>query len=204
MLRGHAGHNSFRFLLRLLWAQSLTGPIVETFNRKQEGDQLMRDICRVLGMATVALGLSPSLAQASELEPRSFSVNFEQKFKLTTCPAEAPAGFTCLDVTGNAKSMALGTLTFERTVLFDLRKFDKLHPTCIPDETSGTLVLPGGILNFRAPGSVCLADGTASYGLIVTGGTGAYRGAAGGGRITVPPQTGPGNGRELWQVELYE
>jgi hypothetical protein len=164
----------------------------------------MRNIRRAVSMAaTIALASSSAIGQAASSEHRSFSVNFEQKFKLTTCPAAAPAGFTCLDVTGKARIAALGAMKFERTVLFDLRKFDKLHPTCIPDETSGTLVMPKGSLNFRAPGSVCLADGTATYGLIITGGTGAYQGVVGGGRITVPPQTGPGNGRELWQVELF-
>ena len=164
----------------------------------------MRNYCWALGAAAItALGFPTSMAQAAETEPRSFSANFEQKFKLITCPAAAPSGFTCLDVTGKANGTALGTLTFSRTVLFDLRKFDKLHPTCIPDETSGTLVLSKGSLNFRAPGNVCLADGSASYGLIITSGTGAYVGTVGAGRITVPPQTAPGNGRELWQVELF-
>lgn len=158
----------------------------------------------VLGTAaTIALALSPAAAPAAKSQPRSFSVNFEQKFKLTPCPAEAPDGYTCLNVTGKATTAALGTMTFERTVLFDVRKFDKQHPTCIPDETSGTMVLRNGSLNFTAPGTVCLANGTASYGLIITSGTGAYRGMVGAGRVTVPPFTSAGNGRELWQVELF-
>jgi hypothetical protein len=163
----------------------------------------MRRLFYSIALLAGALAVTPAAAQAAKSRPSSFSLDFEQKFKLAACPAEAPAGYTCLDVTGKAMNSALGSVTFERTVLFDLRRFDKQHPTCIPDETAGTLVLPGGTLKFRAPGSVCLADGTATYGLIVTGGTGAYQGAVGGGRITVPPQTGPGNGRELWQVELF-
>ena len=150
--------------------------------------------------ATIALALSPLTTQAAASPARSLSVNFEQKFALMSCPTDVPAGFTCLEVTGTAKSTALGRLRFERTVLFDLRRFDKLHPTCILDETS---ILPKGSLNFRAPGSLCLVDGSASYGLIVTGGTGAYEGALGGGRITVPPQASAGRGRELWQLELF-
>lgn len=163
----------------------------------------MRDGCRGLSTAVaIALSLPPSIADAAGPPHRLVSVNFEQKFKLVTCGAEVPAGFTCLDVTGTATSASLGKLTFQRMVVFDLRRFDKAHPTCIPDETSGTLVLSKGSLNFRAPGSVCLADGSATYALIVTGGTGAYNNAVGGGRITVPPQTAPGSGRELWQLEL--
>ena len=164
----------------------------------------MRETCRSLGsVVAIALSFLPSMAEAAGSQPHSFNVNFDQQFKLMPCRADVPAGFTCLDVTGRATSPALGELTFERMVLFDLRKFDKLHPTCIPDETSGTLVLPSGSLNFRAPGSVCLADGSATYGLIITGGTGAYKDTIGAGRITVPPQTTPGNGRELWQLELF-
>jgi hypothetical protein len=65
------------------------------------------------------------------------------------------------------------------------------------------MYLPQGTLTFRAPGSVCLADGTAAYNLIVTGGTGDYRGAMGGGRITVPPPINDTSGLELWQLELF-
>jgi hypothetical protein len=156
-----------------------------------------------LAAAIIALGLSSSMAEAARTAPRSLRIDFVQTFKRTTCPPDVPLGFTCLEVSGTARSAAWGRLTFQRTVLFDLRKFEKLHPTCIPDETSGKLLLSTGSLDFRAPGSVCLADGTATYGLIITGGTGAYKGVVGGGRITVPPQTAPGNGRELWQVELF-
>jgi hypothetical protein len=160
------------------------------------------DICWAPRVAA-AIALALSLLTAQAAASRSLNVNFEQKFALMSCPADVPAGFTCLEVTGTARSTAFGRLSFERTVLFDLRSFDKLHPSCIPDETSGTLLLPKGRLYFRAPGSVCLVDGSASYGLIVTGGTGAYEGALGGGRITVPPQASAGRGRELWQLELF-
>lgn len=164
----------------------------------------MSDFCWVARVAAaIAVALSPVTARAAAAPSRSLSVNFEQTFALMSCPGDVPAGFTCLEVTGTAKSTALGRLSFERTVLFDLRRFDKLHPTCIPDETSGTVLLPKGRLNFRAPGSVCLIDGSASYGVIITGGTGAYRGALGAGQITVPPQSSPGKGRELWQLELF-
>jgi hypothetical protein len=163
----------------------------------------MTRIRLLLKAAAIGAYALSSATALSKSDAHSFSVDFQQKFKSTACPAGAPDGFYCLYVTGKAKTSALGTLTFERTVFFDLRKFDKQHPTCIPDETSGRLVLPKGSLKFRAPGSVCMIDGTANYGLIITGGTGAYEGAVGAGRITVPPQTSAGNGRELWQVELF-
>jgi len=173
-------------------------------NAVAKGTELMKVSFQILALAvTVAINPSPSVARTANADSRSLSVNFEQRFTLVSCPGNAPPGSTCLEVTGKAESPTFGRLAFERTVLFDARKFDKLHPTCIPDETSGTLVTQDGSLNFRAPGSVCLADGTASYGLIITGGTGALRGMVGGGRITVPPEVAPGEGRELWQVELF-
>jgi hypothetical protein len=161
---------------------------------------LNRSLLRAAAISAFALSSATALSKS---DTHSFSVNFQQQFKSIACPGEAPEGFHCLDVTGKGNTSALGTLTFERIVLFDLRKFDKQHPTCIPDETSGTLVLPAGRLDCRAPGSVCLIDGSANYGFIITGGTGAYQGAVGAGRITVPPQTSAGTGRELWQVELF-
>jgi len=140
---------------------------------------------------------------AAPTRPQAIDFDFVQKFSTIHCPADAPIGYLCLNVTGNAAISAIGQASFTREVLIDIKRFDEKHPTCIPDETVGTATLPKGTITFHAPGSVCLADGTASYGLVVTGGTGAYKGAVGGGRITVPPPTSDSGGRELWHVELY-
>jgi hypothetical protein len=87
-------------------------------------------------------------------------------------------------------------------VLINTAPFDPAHPTCIPDETTGTLSLPQGTITFHAPGNVCFSDGTAAYDLIVTGGTGAFARALGGGQVFVPPPETNSTGREIWHVQL--
>ena len=53
-----------------------------------------------------------------------------------------------------------------------------------------------------APGNVCLVDGIAAYDVVITGGTGAFAGALGGGQIIVPPPETNTTGRELWRIEV--
>ena len=132
-----------------------------------------------------------------------FDVKFDQKFATVKCSTDVPAGYLCLHVSGTAAASDYAGWRFERSVAFNIKNFDDKHPTCLPDETSGTLYLGNDTLTFRAPGSVCLVDGTASYGLVVTGGTGRYKGAQGGGQITVPPPLNDTTGTELWHVTIF-
>ena len=158
--------------------------------------------CRILFLILAAIfTANPAFAQSQT--PLHIDINFSQHFEVTACPAKVPAGNTCLNVTGIAEVSGWGHVSVQRIVFFNAKLYDANHPTCIPDETSGTLNLSGGTLTFRAPGNVCLADGTASYALIITGGTGRYVGAIGGGQITVPPPQSNSTGRELWHIELY-
>ncbi len=164
-------------------------------------------VSRLLLAAAALASLSPMRAFARDPLPVSIpvSIDFAQQAAPVTCPSSAPATAFCLGVSGTASLAALGAVSFERVVVVpDFGLYDPNHPTCIPDETSGTLTLPNGTLTFRAPGNVCFVDGTASYGLIVTGGTGAYKGVLGGGQITVPPPaaTAP-TARELWRMDLF-
>lgn len=161
---------------------------------------------RLLLVAAAMASLCATRTFAHDPLPVSIpvSIDFAQQYARVACPSSAPATAFCLSVTGTANPAVLGTVSFERTVVVpDIGLFDPNHPTCIPDETSGTLTLPNGALTFRAPGNVCLVDGTASYGLIVTGGSGAYKGVLGGGQITVPPPDTASTGRELWRVDLF-
>ena len=163
-------------------------------------------VSRLLLVAAAVASLCPARAFAGDPLPVSIpvSIDFAQQYARVACPPGAPATAFCLGVSGTASPAVLGAVSFERVVVVpDIGLYDPSHPTCIPDETSGTLTLPGGTLTFRAPGNVCLVDGTASYGLIVTGGTGAYKGVLGGGQITVPPPDTASTGRELWRMDLF-
>lgn len=119
------------------------------------------------------------------------------------CASTVPVGDTCIDVTLTAPYTELGPLTVSRIAFLNVSLFNPSTPTCIPIETQGTVTLRDGTIGMRGVGSVCLADGTASYNLIVTGGTGRYEGVLGGGEITIPPPTSNSTGRELWSVDLY-
>jgi hypothetical protein len=148
-----------------------------------------------------AVGFVWGTSQAASAN-QVFSLKFAQRFETVKCPVTAPVGYYCLHVSGESGGNNKD-IHFDRSVLFDIKRFDEKHPTCVPDETSGTMYLPQGTLTFRAPGSVCLADGTAAYNLIITGGTGNFRNALGGGRIIVPPPINDNSGSEFWQFELF-
>jgi hypothetical protein len=145
--------------------------------------------------------LLSSSAFAHDGERLKLDINFAQTFIVAPCPPNAPTADFCLSVTGVAK-IDRGEVQFNRVVLINGTLFDPAHPTCIPDETSGTLTLPGGTITLHAPGNVCLVDGIAAYNVVITGGTGAFAGALGGGQILVPPPETSTTGRELWHIQL--
>lgn len=144
----------------------------------------------------------PAFAHEHETPRLELDINFAQTFIVAPCPPNAPVADFCLSVTGVAKVRELGQVQFNRVVLINGTLFDPAHPTCIPDETTGTLTLPGGTITFHAPGNVCFVDGIAAYDLVITGGTGAYAGALGGGQVFVPPPETNTTGRELWHVRV--
>jgi hypothetical protein len=149
-------------------------------------------ICSLLGYSAVA----------HEGKRLKLDINFAQTFIVAPCPANAPTADFCLSVTGVATVPEVGQVQFDRVVLINGSLFDPAHPTCIPDETTGTLTLPGGTITIHAPGNVCFIDGTAAYAAIITGGTGKYAGALGGGQIFVPPPETNTTGREIWHLEV--
>lgn len=146
---------------------------------------------------------SVAYAAGYDADVSRVDINFAQTFGAVACPATAPAGDFCLNVTGTSDSPVAGHVEFKRIVMVNAALFDNAHPTCIPDETTGTLTLPRGTLTFHAPGNVCFADGIASYDVVITGGTDAYAGALGGGKIIVPPPLTGSTGSELWHLELF-
>lgn len=143
-------------------------------------------------------------ASAREGHMSKIDINFAQTFEFAQCPSTAPVADACLNVTGVSNPPEAGHLSFSRIAMFNPALFDGNHPTCLPIETSGTLTLPRGTLDIHAPGNVCFTEGVASYDIIITGGTGAYAGALGSGKIVVPPPETDSTGRELWHLELFQ
>ena len=163
-------------------------------------------ICRVvLAMVTLtALGAMRALANPPIPLPITVGINFAESFATVACPAGSPATAFCLNVTGTANVAELGPVSFQRSVFIpDTTLYNPNYPTCIPDDSAGTLTFRNGTLTFHAIGNICLLDKSASYGLIVTGGTGAYTGVIASGQITaLPPQTAS-TARELWRLDLF-
>ena len=155
-------------------------------------------------VTAIPLSAAPALANGPIVLPITLGINFAENFKVVRCPASASATTFCLNITGTANVVGLGRASFKRSVVVPNHNlYDPNNPTCIPEETSGTLILSNGTLTFHAPGSVCVLDGTVSSGLIVTAGTGAYRGVIGGGQITVLPPETASTGREVWRLDLF-
>jgi hypothetical protein len=153
-------------------------------------------------LSTLLASAATAVALAHEVPRLKLDINFAQTFIVAPCPPSAPVEDFCLSVTGVATVRDLGQVTYSRIVLINGTVFDPAHPTCIPDETTGTLTLPGGTITVHAPGNVCFVDGIAAYDVVITGGTGLYAGALGGGQIFVPPPETNTTGRELWHVQV--
>lgn len=148
--------------------------------------------------------LMPASASARGVETSRIDINFAQTFAFKSCPSTAPAGDICIYVTGVSDQPQTRHLQFTRIAMVNPAVYDDAHPTCQRIETSGTLTLSRGTLSIHAPGNVCFVDGVASYDVIITGGTGAYAGALGSGKIVVPPPETDSTGRELWHLELVK
>jgi hypothetical protein len=176
---------------------------------KAEGEKMKRVPCSPVAVVTVAVLVGVGGAIAAQSKPADpelpvrLDINFAQQYGFVQCPPNVPVGDGCLNVTLAANVPGVGPVTVQRLVFFNGSTYDPSHPTCLPDETNGTMTSPRGTLTFHAPGNVCFVDGIATYGLVITGGTGIFQGAIGGGQITVPPPLTGSTGRELWHVDLY-
>ena len=161
---------------------------------------------RLLSAVVITMPMSATHALASGpiVLPITVGINFAENFTVVACPVGAPATAFCLNIKGTADVVGLGRASFERSVLIPNKNlYDPNDPTCIPEETSGALTLSKGTLTFHAPGTICLLDKTVSYELIVTAGTGAYKGVIGGGQITVLQPETASTGREVWRLDLF-
>jgi hypothetical protein len=162
---------------------------------------------RILLLATVTLtsmSATRAFAGAPIPLPITVGINFAEVFTLVTCPSNAPSTASCVNITGTANVAGLGAVSFQRTSLIpNATLYGLKDPNCIPDDTTGTVTSSSGTLTLHGPGSICLLDQSASYGLIVTGGTGAFKGVIAGGQITVLPPETASTGRELWRLDVF-
>ena len=134
--------------------------------------------------AIIALGGPVRLMQAQQAAP--FKGNVQGSFFFHDCGDDAPEGALCLhdDVGGTLSHLGLATGTFE--VVFDLAQFDQ--NSCGPIKKRGSLFAANGDrLDIEAEGTFCFSTLIATYQFRITGGTGRFAGATGGGTWLVPP-----------------
>jgi len=155
-------------------------------------------------MSLGLLAFTSAAAQAAQKSPVQLQVNLAQTFAPTTCPADAPTGSFCLNVTGTGTAGDLGKIEMTRIVRLNGAAFTPKQPNCVEGFTRGKMTFTNtDSISFDAFGQICLANGIAGYHLVVTGGTGRYKGAVGGGTVTVPPPSSGSTGRELWTAVIY-
>lgn len=152
----------------------------------------MQRIMRVLGFVwsiagVVAVGGVTLLATAQAATPLKGQV-VGSFFFYERCPAEvpAPAGALCLhdEVVGHMTHLGRTTGSFE--VVFDLAAFRE--DTCGPISKQGSFIAANGDwLDVEAEGTFCFSTLVAVYQFRITGGTGRFVSASGGGAWVVPP-----------------
>jgi hypothetical protein len=132
---------------------------------------------------TMAAAAAPAAAEAAT----PLKGDAVGSFFFHGCPAGAPADALCLhdDVRGTLSRTGLTTGSFE--VVFDLAAF---VDGCGPIAKQGSFTsATGDRLDVEAAGTFCFNTLVAEYEFRVTGGSGRFAGATGGGSWVVPAPT---------------
>ena|SRR5215472_12579668 len=146
--------------------------------------------------ATLPLATSvPSPTPTPDRDP--FQVHFLQHYQVIACPAEPHPTNLCYNLHDDPSASSLGTISFVGTdILYMLAEGTR----CGPAERHGTLKLAHGYtMTIHATGRYCVPFYPVQFTFTVTGGTGTYRHASGGGTIAVgPARNSPPTASEFW------
>lgn len=142
-------------------------------------------VCGFVGVMAgmLAAGGATSLALAHVATP--FKGQILGSFFFYPCPPGAPEGALCLhdEVVGRLTHLGRTTGSFE--VVFDLAEFGE--DSCGPIRKQGSFTAANGDqLEVEAEGRFCFDTVVAEYQFRITGGTGRFVGASGGGSWVVP------------------
>jgi hypothetical protein len=143
----------------------------------------------------------PSPAPTTDRDP--FQVNFLQHYQVITCPAEPNQTNLCYNLQDDASTSSLGMISFAGTdILYLLAE----GTPCGPAERHGALKLAGGdTITIHATGRYCVPGYPVQFTFTVTGGTGKYRHAAGGGTIAVgSARNNPPIANEIWSGTIRQ
>jgi hypothetical protein len=129
----------------------------------------------------------------------AFQVVFSDRYTAADCGSPYPAGTVCVTSSGSGQESHLGAISLQRTSIYAPGGSD----SCGPATTKGTLTLAtGDSIAFTGTGSFCRATQSATFTYKLTGGTGKYLHAAGGGAIQVPLPASSSTGTETWSGTL--
>ena len=143
----------------------------------------------------------PSPAPTIDRDP--FQVNFLQHYQVIDCPAESNTTNLCYTLQDDPSASSLGKISFAGTdILYEL--LEGTH--CGPAERKGALKLSDGdTIAIHASGMYCVPGYPVQFTFTVTGGTGKYRHAAGGGTIAVgPARNNPPTADEFWSGSIRQ
>jgi hypothetical protein len=143
----------------------------------------------------------PALTPATDQDP--FQVNFLQHYQVISCPAEPHPTNICYTLQDDPSTSSLGLISFAGT---DILYVLPVGTHCGPAERHGTLkVADGDTITIHATGRYCVPDYPVQFTFTVTGGTGKYRHATGGGTIAVGPASNkPPTAAEFWSGTIRQ
>jgi hypothetical protein len=143
----------------------------------------------------------PSPTPTTDRDP--FQVNFLQHYQVIACPAKPNPTNLCYNLQDDPSDSSLGTISFVGTdILYALPEGTR----CGPAERHGALKLAqGNTITIHATGMYCVPGYPVQFTFTVTGGTGKYRHAAGGGIIAVgPARNNPPTATEFWSGTIRQ
>jgi hypothetical protein len=142
---------------------------------------------------------TPSPTTTPTAGPQGFQVVFTENYTAAGCGGSYPLGTVCVTSSGSGQESELGTISLQRTSIYAPGGPD----SCGPATTKGTLTLASGdSITFTGTGTFCRATQSANFTYKITGGSGTYLHATGGGTIQVPLPTSSSTGTETWAGTL--
>ena len=129
-------------------------------------------------------------------------MNFLQHYKVIACPAESSQTNLCYNLQDDPSASSLGMISFAGTDILYLMPEGN---SCGPAERHGVLKLADGdTITIHATGKYCVPGFPVQFTFTVTGGTGKYQHAAGGGTIAVgPASNNPPTATEFWSGTIH-
>ena len=163
----------------------------------------------VLGVGPAMGGGTPAIAFGAAAGTLTFDAQVDVRYPVTTCPAGTSSGVLCFGRFGSGVIRGLGTVSESYVYQEDLAPAGCANDGVSVLPTTARLDVPGkGEIELSVAGAACvphvdLQPLRATAAFTVTGGSGRYSGASGGGTYTELSYGPPGfHGRDTWTGTL--